>query len=455
MDLNLLDLPAEVLVMIVSILCYRALARLAQVSTKCRDIVRFIWQTESEIDFSQRAFIYETNHNNGKLQLSPANFLCMMESILKQTNAERLKKLDATFYCRRYRANQAFNEQFINTIVKYCQNINYLNLAGYILTYDSFNELPMNLSSLVHIDLRSSTINDYCLTYILNDCFNLQTINLNKCACLRGLFVGKLYRVLDNLKFLYIDDCDKLQEAPMIEFLNRHGNYLTGAFHSRSSVKLTNEFCEAVVKNLKYVQSLKLTCSEVKFSYNLHSLQHLTELDLSGSVANNNEISLVLNRCLKLKLLRLNGMTELRDDAFTMRPILSRLSALELHNARNLTDLSIQVICTYLARYLSRLNLIGCQLTSFGVGELLKECTMLDKLDLSDGIMDESFLEWLLENSESLNKVTINCHGCSKLQEVLSKKSNLSEEMFINKKLKFFNYNKIKFSFRELTKIKY
>jgi hypothetical protein len=453
-DLNLLDLPNEVLLFIFSKLCYRSLARIAQANKKCCEIVRLVWQAESKIDFGKRAFIYESNHKNDKLKLSPTNFLSMMETILKQTNIENIKKLDVTFYCQRYRNNRAFNERFVNLLVEYCKNVTHLNLAGYVLTYDFFIHLPTNLTKLVHLDLRASTINDYCLTYILNDCLNLSTLNLNNCVCLKGIFVKNLYRDLSNLKFLYIDYCDKIDENTLIEFLGRNGKYLTGAFHSRTTSPFGKgeNFFETVLTNVVNVQSLALTCSQIEFSTNLHTLKNLVELDLSQSHANNNEISLVLNNYLSLRKLSLNLMRGLLDEAFTKRPISAPISCLELCRAKSLTDFSIQAIGRYLADSLNELNLSDCQsLSSLGVEELLKSAVKLKKLDLSlmDAIMDARFLNWLAEESSFIQKISINFYGCVKVQEFLSTNTDFNQEMLKNRRFKI-NYKKVVVTFHKL-----
>jgi hypothetical protein len=456
MDLNLLDLPTEILLLILKKkLSYKDLANLSQVNTQCRQTVRSFWQSKTRLEFNERTLILSDSFSkNDKLKLKPDEFLDMMESILKQTNWHDLKHLDASLFCKRYKDNAAFNDRFIKLIVQYCTNLTRLVLKSYMVTYNCFTPLPVNLTQLVNLNMRNSSINDYCLTYVLNDCVSLEKLNISKCNFIKGLFVENLYRDLVNLKSLHMDYCENFAEAQLISFLDRNGKYLTREFLCLGVKLRTEKFGKAVARNLTNcpVLSVQLNASVgvLVSSLELQNLQNLVDLDLSESKVHNNEISQIMHNCLKLERLKLCNMAMLGDEAFTALPIQCCLSLLHLNNLSKLTDLSLEKISRFVGRSLRELDVRGCVgVTSRGLVKFFRQCKKLVDINVGkmERVMDQDFVSFFVENNEFESRaVAVRAHDCVSLKRFVKSVAHFDNKVLDDKRHKIV-YNNLVFNF--------
>ena len=418
LHLGLLELPNEVLLMIFSKTSLKDLFRLAQVNVKCMQIVDLVWSSKKEIVF-----------NNQCVFGSNSQLISIVKKILAKTNPIVLRSVDLSFFCRRFKNNKPFNQEFIQTIVENCSKITSLNLENYILTYDYFNMLPVNLTLLTDLNLSRTSIYDYNLTYVLNDCRLLQNLNLASCNCLKGKCqLEKLYHDMANLKSISFDFCQNIPEIWLLDFLHRYGQNLV-SFMAKSVHQRTKVFYNAVTKHLNRVNHLSLSYHSSDNFPQIHNFADLVELDMGNQVKHGSSsfgLSLILKNCYKLKRLNLTKVSDLDDDLFATTEINSPLEYLNISDCSIFTDVTLRAISQKLDKSLVFLNISNCNLfKGENILNFLQSMTTTKQRRVSLhnlAIMkDKAFLDRLLFNTKFNNRLILECSKVSEFEKILQK----------------------------------
>ncbi len=292
------------------------------------------------------------------------------------------------------------------------------------------------LKNVLHLDLSNSGKDNAELQDIINQCKNLETLDLSGCKNLTTLDFPNH----ENLQKLNLSECRDLTDLALPHRLNPKELNLYNCIGLRT-LKLFNQ---------GIFQTLNLGGSTLMFLFGKNDILKelegkVSHLDLSNSDMNNAELQDIINRCKNLETLDLSGCKNLKTLDLRNQPNLKKLN---LSGCWNLTEFSppsdskIKELNLYSCRSLNTLKF--CNLGNLEVLNL-SNCSSLEILDLQNLKYLQKFdpyncrLLKILELPDHVNFKILDLNGCVSLEMLyLTDQENL-QELYLNecKKLIF------------------
>lgn len=300
---RLLDLPNEILLLILNCLDYRDLNRLELVNHRLYKLATQAWKCVTELNMNARTLY---GHRTTRLT-SIRSGLCL-RALTSRLDPGMLRVLDLSHYCLAFDAQLAFclSQSCLDVLAAAAtpySSLKVLNLAHCRINHNgsspsvqnqSFVQLVRKCPNVTIVDLSNTRINDLNLVEFFDRCIKLKSINLSE-NTLEGICFEHVPSSIEEIR---LNNCVIDRDKPVIEFLERSKSSLT-SFHGNAISLNSDDFYAAVTTTPSQLRSLSLACDQLDDTICFHRLEHLTELDLSASLCDESVFATILNKCTK------------------------------------------------------------------------------------------------------------------------------------------------------------
>jgi hypothetical protein len=413
-------LPNELLINIFLHLSIKDLCNMRLVSKCWREIVTQVWLSKQTLVLSEENIF---NSSSPTSEGKKASIFYLYANILNKINCSKLVHLEICTSNNNRKLLSVYDfAKTLALVSQKCSNLQSLSIKSSnkfqlgIFPNNSLSDLIRRCPHLTHVNLKNAFgLVDSSIETLFDSCQKLKSLNLSNCSMIIGICFKKVNKALREIT---LDYCDNMGEENLVKLFNQNKNL---RYLSLNGVNIGPRVFYYVINNLKMLEVFKISKHNFDFLSSffsglkdeseqfLNTSLHLTKLDLSYNLGNNQLFASILKNCVSLKCLYVDYCKNLTDEMFTTFRINSPLEELHL-TGLNVTDVTLQTL-SQLKNSLKKLVISRChRVSSREIGHTLERLKMLDFYDVQSTSVDNFilFIAYNLVKYES-RKIYILC----------------------------------------------